>query len=324
MKRNFYAILLALFVVASSLTAQNKSLVFVGADYETEGVKDQQVIAAIEAQGGYDITYLNFFPLDEALDLPVLNAADVVIMGRSIGSSDVLADKDVWDQVTAPVLSMCLWGLRSSRALWFDTETCAHMEVGETDVLAGTILVDDPVFNGASGTMDWWVGPYDYLDVASAGNGTLLAVDPSGYPLFARWEAGTEFYAGSGQIPQGPRTFIGIGIDSVDPHVYFGFSDDAKAVFFAELARMADLSVGTKKISADQAELTVFATTSMVSVSMIDLNRVEVYSLDGKMMMSANANSNQIELNSTLNNGIYIVKAFDSNGSAAAEKFIVR
>lgn len=324
MKRIFYTFLLTMLVLSTSVFAQNKKLVFCTAtDYETTG-KDVEVIEAIAAQGGYDIE-INKFAVMMAEDLPQLNGADVVIMGRSIGSGDIGGDaKDIWDQVTSPVLSMCLWGLRNSRALWFDTGTAAHLEMTDEEFVTANILVEDPVFDGMTGSFNFWAGRYDYLDVTSAGNGTILAATPEGWPLLARWEAGKEFYEGCGQIPQGPRSYIGLGIDDGNVIDYFSFTDEGKKVFFNELARLAGGTSSTNGIADEVSKISVIANSSSVTISMNNLNRVEIYSLDGKKMVSETSQANTLELSSALQTGVYIVKAFDNSGAIATEKFIVR
>lgn len=75
-------------------------------------------------------------------------------------------------------------------------------------------------------------------EFTSAGNGQLLAKTIDNRPLFIRWAANVEFYEGAGHSPNGDRSYIGCGNDNTTTN-YFGFSDAAKEVFFAELARLA-------------------------------------------------------------------------------------
>ena len=79
-----------------------KEVVFVQSETTN---RDSVVIAAIkgyDSGAAYNVTVLsqNVITADS---LDFFNAADVVIMGRSIGSSDVGSGKAVWDAITAPV-----------------------------------------------------------------------------------------------------------------------------------------------------------------------------------------------------------------------------
>lgn len=159
------------------------------------------------------------------------NAADVVVMGRNIGSADVAAAEEVWDAVERPVLTMNMWGLRENRANWVPAGIGCENINGDTLVVNGIIQNDDAVFGGLTDTINWWNGSFssfvpDSARVA-AGNGTLMIESEDLRPLFMRWKANTEFYPGAGHAPSHVRSFMGMGNDNDDPANYFGFSDDA-------------------------------------------------------------------------------------------------
>ncbi|MBN1924317.1 MAG: T9SS type A sorting domain-containing protein, partial [Prolixibacteraceae bacterium] len=224
--------------------ASPKEIVFVKTENNNN---DSIVVAAITnyADGtAYNVTVIEQGIITEDL-LPQLNAADVVIMGRSIPSGDAATGKDVWDQITAPVLSMNMWAMRSSRALWTPSASCENMKQADDQFFQGVIVApDDPVFKGiTTEPFDWWWGNYSDFGVDAegddAGNGTLLAQTPDGKMLFARWEAGVEFYPGSGQIPQGERVYIGNGSDDGGVIAYFNWSETSELIFWRELARLS-------------------------------------------------------------------------------------
>ncbi len=198
--------------------------------------RDSVVIAEINNNGAYTVTEVAQDLITDDL-LPQLNEADVVIMGRSLGSGDVRDSKDTWDKITAPVLSMNLWGLRNNRALWFNTGTCTNVVSNPDSVLQGVVVADDPVLSGTTGTFDFWNGSFSILAPVDAGNGITYIESTDGSPLFTRWMKGYEFYEGSGQVPMGDRTYMGIGQDNTGEN-YFTFTDEAKKIFFNELSRM--------------------------------------------------------------------------------------
>ncbi|MBN1924487.1 MAG: T9SS type A sorting domain-containing protein, partial [Prolixibacteraceae bacterium] len=220
-----------------------KEIVFVKTNANNN---DSIVIANIENYDGgmaYNVTVIEQGVITEDL-LPQFNAADLVIMGRSIASGDVATGKDVWDQITSPVLTMNMWGMRSSRALWTPSASCENLKQDSAVYFQGTIVApDDPVFAGITEeTFDWWCGNYSAFGVDAEGddfgNGTLLAQTPDGRMLFARWEAGVEFYPGSGQVPQGERSYIGNGSDDGGVIAYFNWSGTSEMIFWREMARM--------------------------------------------------------------------------------------
>ena len=57
---------------------------------------------------------------------------------------------------------------------------------------------------------------------------------------------------------------------------------------------------------------------------MVGLIRVEIYSTTGKLLVSVNTKGNKIELNSSLDKGIYIVRAYDEDGLAITERMLIK
>jgi hypothetical protein len=90
------------------------------------------------------------------------------------------------------------------------------------------VVPDHPIFQGgvldAMNQVDMWdevkyggADNIDLLDAADIGNGTRLAVDPGTNLLWAAyWDAGVEFYPGSGQFAGGRRLYLSGGSDD-DP-----------------------------------------------------------------------------------------------------------
>lgn len=306
--RKIYTLLLACFIVAS-MFSQNKKVVFIGTVVDS-GVKDGQVIDAIKAQGGYDVEVITATVADASI-LTQCNAADVVIIGRSIASSDVGSAMAVWDQITKPVINMNMWGMRNlaDKAFWVNNAGCDNINaslIAATDVLKANLLVNDPVFEGATGEADWWVGYYSAFkpdtDNNDQGNGTLLAQTADARPLFIRWSAGVEFYPGAGHSPAGERSFIGCGQDNVTTDVrYFHFSEFGTRVFFNELARMAGVinSVNTPTI-----EKAIYGVNGGIRLS--SLSNASIYSVTGTLV-AKNINSDFF----ACQQGIYFVSRGD-------------
>ena len=221
-----------------------KEVVFVK---RLENNYDSIVIANIDARPEFNVTVVAQNVLTPDL-LPQLNAADVVIMGRSIPSSDAGSGNAVWDAITAPVMSMNMYAMRgmAAKCYWTPNVTCENISNAAGVYLQANILApNDPVFEGMPATIDWWEGVGNIFSVDAegddAGNGVLLAETADKRPLLIRWPAGVEYYPGSGHVPQSPRSYMGNGSDGGGAINYFNFSEDAKKIFFNELARMASL-----------------------------------------------------------------------------------
>ncbi|MBN2166458.1 MAG: cadherin-like beta sandwich domain-containing protein [Marinilabiliaceae bacterium] len=232
-------------LVNASVPVQKKRIIFVT---PSSASRDTAVIKEINAFGNdtvYKVVVLpkSIITID---DVPFLNTADVVIMGRNIGSSDIGSGMEAWDEITAPVLSTNMYGLRGleNKAWWTPINSAADIATNADTILKAKILVsDDPVFEGITDSViNWWSGMFSIFGEDTqnnaAGNGMLLAKSVDNRPLFIRWAKDVEFYPGAGHSPKGDRSYIGNGNDKTQIN-YFGFTDASKNVFFNELARLA-------------------------------------------------------------------------------------
>ena len=117
MKRTLYLLMLALMYLTSTLSAQD--IIFV-----TPDGRDSSNVDWLNGQG-YNVTV--WFPTDGFVNAPqsdidMLNAADLVILGRSCPSTTFQAPhKTRWNALQVPVLSINQWGCRSSRINWFNS-----------------------------------------------------------------------------------------------------------------------------------------------------------------------------------------------------------
>ena len=156
-----------------------------------------------------------------------LNAADLVIISRIASSGkydDVDADTgfsepNEWNAVMTPMISLNAHISRNSKWKWVNGN-----ETYSKEVLADVVAPDHAVFDGVA------IDPnsqallltdeynVNVIGATDAGNGTLLAARASdGSVAIAAWEAGVEFYEGSGQIAGGPRMFLAAGSGSKSP-----------------------------------------------------------------------------------------------------------
>ena len=325
--KKFYSLLIALVIISSAFAQKN--LIYVcPTDLVTGGVgnvDDQPMIDAIIATGAYTVTYMQAadFTTD---NIATINAADVIVVSRGTGSSDVLPVRQVFNDVTTPTIQTSPWVIRGDR-LAYVTGGTEHQETDDAKVVSALIQDEThPIFDGVTitgGAMDWTVGYTDDLTAETGVVGTVLAKTADERVLCVVIDAGTAL--ASGYTPAGPRAYMGNGIDDIEPHNYWNFTDGAKQVFLNLVAYMANMEpAGATSLAAEVTKLSVYAANGEISLSMDNLSRVEIYSIDGKLQLKSNANGNSLKLNTSLNNGIYIAKGYAKNGQSAAARFMVR
>jgi hypothetical protein len=191
--------------------------------------------ALLEDAGHTIVAHDMFDNLDLNPDgLDVLNAADLVIVSRDTNSGDYNTPEEVeiWAEgITAPMIILSPFVLRNNR--WFMVDTDGILETDKVSGFGPLVATepDHPVFAGVLNDEDEAVvfdedalGPDDSIDFINTfddngmvGNGTVLAVEAAfEVPWIIHWEAGVEYYDGSGYIAPGPRLHYSVGSDD-DP-----------------------------------------------------------------------------------------------------------
>jgi hypothetical protein len=194
---------LFLFMGISSVNAQNVAWC------TKDAGADAGYITAL-TNAGYTVTSTAFAwsNLDATLATDLNDNYDLVIISK-VNNSGEFATPAVWQTVTTPVLHMFDYGARSSRLRYFNTTSVTN--TGGTQMVAQ--VPSHALFNGitldGSNITGTLVTKFETIGTTDAGNGTILATDNAGtgYILAAEWDAGTEFYTGSG-TPVGKRMFL--------------------------------------------------------------------------------------------------------------------
>jgi hypothetical protein len=236
-------------------------------DFDANEPADAGFVNLLRAQG-YDVDYKGevwpYDPNDDDIALnpdwkywweldpnkvDELNAADLVIISR-IASSGKYDDVDAetgfsepneWNGVTTPMISLNAHISRNSKWKWVDGN-----ETYSKEVLADILAPDHAVFDGVvidpNGQALLLTDEYNVnvIGATDAGNGTLLAARASdGSVAIAAWEAGVEFYDGSGQISGGPRMFFAAGSGSKSPKDgIYNLTVDGEQAFLNAVAYM--------------------------------------------------------------------------------------
>src|SRR4030042_2508908 len=218
----------------------------------TDDLLDQPCISFLQKQGFRKITTfwagenIDLAGKDTTVDL--LNAADLLLIGRSGGSTNFQSagEKAVWNGLTPPTILNCPWKARNSRLNWFNSGTALQMNISVGTTTATAVIPDDPSFDFAPGIVngdsipEWSFFADDYILVKAPHNGEVLVNRGDTIPLVVRWETGDEFY--SDTVPHdtagGPRVYFGMGNDGNGPSNFFPLTKTGQAIYFAEAMRL--------------------------------------------------------------------------------------
>lgn len=158
-----------------------------------------------------------------------LNAADLIIVSRLTDSSLYSSGSapTQWNSVKTPLLLLNAYFTRPSRWGWVNSEAVTN---STTDSYAEAVDPKHPLFRGVPLTsldpagsqvvriVDLFVGTgiTSFLGTVNVGYGRLLAQPTgSGMGWIAEWDAGREFYYGSGQFAGGKRMLFCAGTQEV-------------------------------------------------------------------------------------------------------------
>jgi len=209
-----------------SLLAKQPFIVWVSDFYDDneDGAPDDQAWVDMLTAEGYKVDYTpdkHWIELDDA-KIALLNSADLVIVSRNSNSGDY-DDGDEptqWNSIATPLILSSTHIVRSSRWKWLDTTSTKNDMVP-----VQAVDLDSPIFDGvaldADNQLEYVTGAnVTYVGTADAGNGTVIAARADNAEIaIAAWEAGVEFYPGSGQIAGGPRMFIAAGSQETKPEI---------------------------------------------------------------------------------------------------------
>ena len=206
-------------------------------DFSEEPSPDDVGWTNLLSINGFDVVRNDVRDLDvNQAALDEMNAADLVIISRDTNSGNYnnsAAEVEAWNGITAPVIQMSSFLVRNSRWFWFNNN--ANPVATGNDIQASEPA--HPIFAGITldGNNQFTIIEEEQVNVTGgtdAGNGTVLATDPgTGNVWIAYWDAGVEFYAGSGQTAGAPRLWFGAGVVDNNPKGGENFTADGEAAF---------------------------------------------------------------------------------------------
>jgi hypothetical protein len=181
---------------------------------------------------GYDVDYTpgaaastSYWETLDPNKLAVLDAADLVIIGRDSNSAGLCTDATEigqWNSVKSPMILLSSYIAANNRWQWINT---ASQSARESYYSIKAVDVNSPLWAGVALDANSVVR---YMDsnvasgfasfplIADAGNGIVLATKPdTGNIMIAEWAAGTPFYATSVYTPADTRMLFTAGTQEV-------------------------------------------------------------------------------------------------------------
>jgi len=216
-RRLIYFVLLLALVISSSVGA--KTIIWVSDNKTPAGgvAADQGWVDLLVAQGyTVDLSFRNQEGRTlNATKIAALNAADLIIISRDTdsGNYDDGEEPTQWNSITKPILMQIAHIARNNRWRWLNTD-------GTNDSLPPAmeaVELNHYVFTGVTlGANNQVVNILttnsSFANTTNAGNGKLIARRAdNGQAWIVEWEAGQEFYAGSGQTAGGQRVLFCTG-----------------------------------------------------------------------------------------------------------------
>ena len=160
------------------------------------------------------------------------NMVDLVIVSRATnsGAYDEGNNGTNWNGIDVPLLLMGPHLSRSSRWKWLDTGNTTQAPVETLTITESS----DPFVVGLGTAYSTADGTVTYNGTTDGGNGTVIATTTDDMMMLVRWDAGTEFYDGSGQTAGAMRVLLG-GIPYHETHsdveqTFDHYTDNGKAI----------------------------------------------------------------------------------------------
>jgi hypothetical protein len=171
-----------------------------------------------------------------------LQAADIIIMSRTNGSGN-FGDLASWNGFTKPLITLMPHLARTDGTRWkWMNITSVSDGLAKSNLTA--VVPTHPIFAGVTLTanqVDITTTTTSFPTVTTAGNGTILAKRASDNNVWiVLWNAGTEFFTGSGQFAGGPRMLFCLGekTSSTRDGVY-NLNDEGKKLFLNAIKFLA-------------------------------------------------------------------------------------
>jgi len=216
----------------------NIILVTEAIDWDLDGLRDDHALETFLVSEGHNVDVRpDYWKVLTPEKITELNAADLIIFSRLAWSNHYDDGDEItqWNSLPTPLLQMSSYLARNTRWKWVNSWTSA--ETPYIDAVA--VKPNHPVFRGVLAAHDP-TAPYDgplnvvqmvdplvgtgftsFIGSTDMGNGQLIA-KPADFEMgwIAEWDAGVEFFNGSGQYSGGKRMLFCAGTQEIQYYDY--------------------------------------------------------------------------------------------------------
>lgn len=206
-------------------------------DWNMDGLRDDHSLESFLVSEGYNVDVRpDYWKLLTPDKIAELNAADLIIFSRLAWSDryDEVNETTDWNSITTPLLQMNAYFARNTRWKWVnsgggtpDDIPLIYMEIVDPlhpifiDLLLSSY---DPVgLPNVVKMIDPLIGTglTSFIGSTDMGNGHLIAkLAQLGMGWIAEWDAGVEFFDGSGQYAGGKRMLFCAGTQEIQYYDY--------------------------------------------------------------------------------------------------------
>ncbi len=240
---NKRAVKLGLMLICLSTIASATSILWVSDCWNETTPHDRGFIERLTAEG-YTVTRMQDPQVMTTAKRDEANGYDLIIVGRHGSSANYINTGEValWNSITKPMIHMSPYLWRSSHWKWLNATGIANysdnmLVVAKTDPIFNKVDLDanDQIKIFSQGTTS-------FLQITNAGNGTILAtraIAGGQYTWIARWDAGKEFYAGSGQYAAAARMVFAASEAGGNGDGFYNLTDDGWKIFSNAVYQMS-------------------------------------------------------------------------------------
>jgi hypothetical protein len=314
-------------MLSNSIKAVDGYIMLVGSN------ENDSSVVKLLTDAGYTVKRgLNYTGILDQARLDSLNNARLVIFSRNgatTGYGDESSTAGIvqqWADVSAPILSLSIWIMRSSRWQWINNTTTACLEsdtIFPTDEgLQHPIFSNIKLNNGGVSFTDTGVTRNESTpindDLTTGAYLKILATDSRGDSkriAIAEWEAGVPFYDGA-PSPSSTRMFIAItqgdNCKVGDNHqAEFNGTETGKKIFLNAVAYLMGIpiegGVAVKNIAVNNS-LNIFPNPASQTITLSNLKSLvdfRIINVNGAVVLKGKTTGN-INI-SSLTSGLYML-----------------
>jgi len=243
------------------------NIIWVSDGYEVDGVKTDQGFIDVLTNQGHEVDYqdptstpnVGYWRELDSAKIAALNSADLIIISRLSNSGDYAngSEPSQWNSVSTPIIMLTAYICRSNRWQWLDTTGTP-----EGSPMLQAMDPGHPVFTDVAldqnNQVSVLTATSNFPGTADPGNGVLLANRAdSGEAWIVTWNAGQQYYPGSGHTAGGRRMYLTAGQtgDTNSPEIgRYNLTAEGEQIFINAVDYMLGILKRVKAYGPDPAD----------------------------------------------------------------------